>query len=282
MFHLLRIGIAAILGVILIGGGLYLFSAEQQDLRDRIRANLVRAEHRTQYRLGVPLSGTPELANLDARLSAQGLKLGAPVMIRIFKLDSELELWMQKDGRYQLFATYPICRWSGRLGPKLRQGDGQAPEGFYTVAKEQLNPNSRWLRSFNLGFPNAYDTALGRTGTFLMVHGGCGSVGCYAMTNPVIAEIWQIVTAALDAGQPRFQVEIFPFRMTNADLAARAGNQWSPFWAELKKGYDLFEASHIPPSVSVCRNHYAFEAGTLASASSEIAQRCPSTLADNP
>ena len=91
---------------------------------------------------------------------------------------------MGGEGRpLRRFATYPICLWSGRLGPKLREGDRQAPEGFYTVSAEQLNPNSRWHRSFSLGFPNAFDQAHGRTGSFIMVHGGCPSIGCYAMTD---------------------------------------------------------------------------------------------------
>ena len=112
-----------------------------------------------------PLPGTPDLANLPGRLSAQGLALGAPVFIRIFKREFELELWMRRDGRFQRFAVYPICRWSGRLGPKLEEGDGQAPEGFYTVDAKALNPASRWHRSFNLGFPNAFDRAHARTGS---------------------------------------------------------------------------------------------------------------------
>src|SRR5947208_1025455 len=81
----------------------------------------------------LPLPGTPDLANLPGRLAADGFALGAPVFMRIFKREFELELWMRRGDRFQRFAVYPICRWSGRLGPKLEEGDGQAPEGFYTV-----------------------------------------------------------------------------------------------------------------------------------------------------
>ena len=164
------------------------------------------------------------------------MELGAPVFLRIFKLESELELWMEKDGRYQNFATYPICLWSGRLGPKLQEGDRQAPEGFYAVTKDELNPNSRWHRSFSLGFPNAFDRAQGRTGSFIMVHGGCQSVGCFAMTNNVVDEIWRLVTAALDKGQPAFNVQVFPFRMTETNLAARKGDQWSRILGRFEEG----------------------------------------------
>ncbi len=145
------------------------------------------------------------------------------MFVRIFKREFELELWMMRDGRFHRFATYPICKWSGQLGPKLATGDHQAPEGFYTVDETQLNPNSRWHRSFNLGFPNAFDKAHGRTGSFLMVHGGCGSVGCYAMTNGVIDEVWKLVTAALRGGQKRFQVQVLPFRLTDEALSSHGG-----------------------------------------------------------
>jgi murein L,D-transpeptidase YafK len=149
---------------------------------------------------GTPLAGTPNLADLPGRLAAQGLSLGSPVFIRVFKREFELELWMKREERFQLLATYPVCRWSGTLGPKLREGDHQAPEGFYTVDAAALNPASRWHRSFNLGFPNAFDRAHNRTGSFVMVHGGCGSIGCFAMTDPVVDELWRLVTAALQAG----------------------------------------------------------------------------------
>ena len=188
---------------------------------------------------------------------------------------------MQKDGRYRKFATYPICLWSGRVGPKLREGDRQAPEGFYAVTKEELNPNSRWHRSFSLGFPNAFDQALGRTGSFIMVHGGCQSVGCFAMTNNVVDEIWRLVTAALDQGQPAFNVQVFPFRMTEKNLAARKGDQWSPFWADLKKGYDAFERTHLPPMVSVCEGRYVIseaKPGDVPSAPAE----CAATASSKP
>mgnify|MGYP001256621674 CR=1 FL=1 len=214
------------------------------------------------WAFGFTLPGTPDLSDLDGRLAAKGLALGAPVFMRIFKREFELEVWLKKDGRFELLSTYPICRWSGDLGPKLATGDRQAPEGFYSVGPSSLNPKSRWHRSFNLGFPNAYDRALGRTGSFLMVHGGCGSIGCYAMTNAAIDEIWRIVNRAFDGGQNRFQVQVFPFRMTEANLAAHRGSPWDSFWMNLKPGYDLFEAERIPPQVGLCGKSYAFASGS--------------------
>ncbi len=228
---------------------------------ERVWISFERHWRATFARNGLTLPGTPDLADLDGRLARQGLAVGDPILMRIFKREFELELWMQKDGRFQHFATYPICKWSGELGPKLKQGDRQAPEGFYSVDRTALNPNSAWRRSFNLGFPNAFDRAHGRTGSLLMVHGGCGSIGCYAMTNPVIDEIWRLVTAALDSGQQRFQVQVFPFRMTARNLDRYAGSPSEAFWKALKPGSDLFEASRIPPKVSVCSTQYAFAPG---------------------
>jgi murein L,D-transpeptidase YafK len=193
---------------------------------------------------------------LAQRLAAKGLTAGSPVMIRIFKAESELELWLLKDGRFELFATHPICYWSGRLGPKMREGDLQAPEGFYTVSLDQIHHEGRWPRSLNIGFPNAFDKAYARTGSLILVHGGCKSKGCYAMTNPVMEEIYTLSEQALKEGQDAIHVHIFPFRMTEANLEAQVLNHWHPFWMHLKPGYDAFERTRLPPRVSVCNKRY--------------------------
>lgn len=196
---------------------------------------------------------------LHADLAAAGLGLGDEAYVRIFKREHLLEVWMKSaEGRFQLFRSYPICKYSGELGPKLAEGDRQAPEGFYRVARKQLNPNSRHHLAFNIGFPNALDTELGRTGSFLMVHGGCTSVGCYAMTDAQIDEIYAMVEAALAEGQREVDVAIFPFRMTETALQATARSEWSPFWQNLKQGFDLFEQHGAPPKVAACNGSYVF------------------------
>lgn len=271
--------LVAVMLVIAVGCLAIVLLGDLRDLRIDVESRLIafeRAQRLVYAAFDIPLPGTPRLDDLSGRIDAHGMKIGAPVFMRIFKREFELELWMQRDGVFHRFATYPICRWSGRLGPKLRQGDRQAPEGVYTVAKSQLNPASRWHRSFNLGFPNTFDRSHRRTGTFLMVHGGCSSVGCYAMTNKVIDEIWRLVTAALNNGQPRFQVQVFPFRMTEANLEAYAAHASEPFWRQLKVAHDLFERDLVPPQVNVCRRRYVFTAAPHGSTGAgPVSYGCP-------
>lgn len=225
---------------------------------------------------GGTLPGTPDLERLDARLAAAQLTLGAPIFMRIFKREFELELWMKKGARFVRFATYPICNWSGALGPKMQEGDRQSPEGFYTVDQRALNPKSNYHRSFNLGFPNAFDRAHGRTGSFLMVHGACASVGCYAMTDRVIDEVWKIVTAALSNGQKRFHVHVFPFRMTEENLVRYRELPWGDFWQDLKRGHDAFDVAKLPPRITVCNGRYQAATSLPNSAGNEeITTACP-------
>lgn len=206
-----------------------------------------------------PLPGTPDLAAFDARLAEAGVKLGDPILIRVFKSEAQLEIWMRKDDRYVLFATYPVCNWSGTIGPKLAEGDKQTPEGFYTVSRPQLHRVGRWPRSLNLGFPNVFDKAQARTGSYILVHGGCSSVGCFAMTNAVIEEVYKLTQAAIIRGQSHVPVQVFPFRMTEENLAKHAKSEWQGFWRNIKEGYDAFEETRVPPNVRVCDNRYEFD-----------------------
>lgn len=200
------------------------------------------------------------IPRLESALAQDGFDFGQPVFIRIFKEESELELWVKAEDRFRLFKTYDICNYSGHLGPKLKEGDRQSPEGFYYVGKSALNPNSSYHLSFNLGFPNRYDRSRNRTGSYLMVHGDCLSIGCYAMTDAGIEEIYLMVEAALKAGQGDVPVHAFPFRMTDDRLAREQGHKWFSFWQNLKQGYDLFERDGVPPAVSVSGKDYAFNA----------------------
>ncbi len=198
---------------------------------------------------------------LSGLLVENDFRLGAQMYIRIFKEEHQLEVWLQQENAFKLFKSYQICNYSGALGPKLKEGDRQSPEGFYYVGKSALNPNSNYHLSFNLGFPNTYDQAHSRTGSFLMVHGNCVSIGCYAMTDENIEEIYLIVEAALEAGQSNVPVHAFPFRMTDERLSVERESQWFSYWENLKAGYDLFEQESVLPSVSVFDGKYVFERG---------------------
>lgn len=188
-------------------------------------------------------------------LEKKNLAYGSDAFIRIFKAEKDLEFWVKKGERFVLFKTYPICTFSGRLGPKIRQGDNQAPEGFYRVGLGQLNPYSRYHLSFNLGYPNAYDRANQRTGDFLMVHGNCVSIGCYAMGDAVIEEIYTLMEAALRNGQRNIDVHIFPFRYDNTTIRWQ-DSEWRSFWSDLKPGFDAFNTNNKPPSISVVNRRY--------------------------
>lgn len=192
-------------------------------------------------------------------MRANDMPRQSPILMRVFKTEGVLEVWKQeRSGRYGLLKTYEICKFSGRLGPKIREGDRQAPEGFYAVTTKSLNPYSRNHLAFNIGFPNAFDRGLGRTGTNIMVHGGCNSVGCFAMTHKSIEEIYGLLREALQNGQTSVLFQTFPFRMTAENLARRADSPNAPFWANLKEGSDLFERTGRPPLVYACGPRYGF------------------------
>ena len=208
-----------------------------------------------------PAHMKPLPAQTRALMAEKGMTEQQPILVRIFKSESELELWKKKDdGHFYHLKTYPICNFSGGLGPKQKQGDLQAPEGFYVVDKNRLNPKSRYHLSFNIGYPNAYDRALGRTGANLMVHGDCKSRGCYAMTDAVVEEIYALAQGALLGGQEKFQVHAFPFRMTRTNLAAHSDSHWYEFWGNLKEGYDYFQTTRLAPPLAVCGKRYVVNA----------------------
>ena len=224
----------------------------------------------------VPISGS----NLY-QLSSIGSSAGAPMMIRIFKQSSELEVWKEtRGGAYRLVKTFTICTWSGELGPKFAEGDRQAPEGFYTVTPGQMNPKSGLYLSFNLGFPNKFDRVHGRTGSNLMVHGDCSSAGCFAITDDGIKEVYALARETFAAGNPSVQVQIFPFRMTDANLGAQSASPHFAFWTNLKEGYDLFEATKQPPSWDVCEKRYVFDLPS-GTAPLDAAGSCPVQSAPN-
>lgn len=199
------------------------------------------------------------------------------ILVRIFKEESELEVWKRgADGRYALLKTHPMCRWSGKLGPKKALGDRQAPEGFYRVTPALMNPNSKYHRSFNLGYPNPLEAALGYSGDALMVHGACSSAGCFAMTDKGVEEVFDEAMRAFGLGQSDFQVQAYPFRMTAEQMARHRSDPNYAFWKNLKLGYDIFDVTRREPEVAACGGRYVFDAKpVVASAELKPDAACP-------
>ncbi|MDF2618527.1 MAG: hypothetical protein K0S00_1186 [Xanthobacteraceae bacterium] len=255
IMNLLRIALLALLSAVLAGCG-------GMDYDDR--------------------ADVPIPPKLMQQMAAKGMSPADPIMVRIYKKESELEIWKRdRSGRYALLKTYPMCRWSGRLGPKTREGDRQAPEGFYAVTPGLMNPRSQFYLAFNLGYPNQLEEALGYSGSALMVHGACTSAGCYAMTNDGIAEVYAVAREALAAGQPSFQVQALPFRMTPANFAEHRDDPNMPFWRNLKEGTDLFAVTRQPPNVAACSGRYRFTPGSQpAEAAADPLAPCPLMMPD--
>jgi murein L,D-transpeptidase YafK len=229
----------------------------------------------------------PELLSL---LRQKQMPIRSPILVRVFKEEAELEVWKQDTtGRFQILKTYPICRWSGDLGPKLREGDRQTPEGFYRITPELMNPNSNYYLAINTGFPNSFDKANSRDGSLLMIHGDCWSVGCFAMTDELISEVYSLARdsflgSGFSGGRPSFQVQAYPFRLTPANLARHRTNPNFAFWKMLKIGNDHFETTHLEPKVDVCDRLYVFDAQRPPNSSKPLmfkpTGRCPSFVVD--
>ncbi len=232
----------------------------------------------------IPKHLRPLSSSTQVLLENKGMEKDSPILLRIFKEDAELEVWkkQKQTGKYALLNTYDICKWSGELGPKFREGDRQAPEGFYTVTPAQMNPKSSYHLSFNLGFPNAYDKANGRTGSHLMVHGACSSRGCYSMDDDQIQEIYTLARLAFQGGQRSFQVQAYPFRMTPANIAKNRKSPHIDFWKMLKEGHDHFQVTGQPPKIDVCSKRYVFNAVPQAGVKFSPTAECPELSVPDP
>lgn len=201
----------------------------------------------------------PMPAPMRAKLAKMNVSMSSPIMMRLFKEEAVMEVWKANaQNRYVLVATYPLCAWSGQLGPKKKEGDRQAPEGFYDVTPGRMNPNSSFYLSFDMGYPNKYDRAYGRTGTNLMIHGACSSAGCYAVSDAAVLQVYAFARDAFKGGQKSFQIQAFPFRMTAENMAKRRSSENFEFWQNIKVGYDQFELTRRPPVVDVCNKKYVF------------------------
>jgi murein L,D-transpeptidase YafK len=261
-------------------------TVHQSGSSDLIRASFVRALTASAVLAGaltlagcfgeesyqLPTKAMKELSPQTlALLEQKHMPKDSPILVRIFKEESELEVWKQDTtGRFQILKVYPICRWSGDLGPKVHEGDRQAPEGFYAITPDLMNPSSNYYLAINTGFPNAYDRANGRSGALLMIHGDCSSRGCYAMTDEQIGEIYSLARESFLGGQQSFQIQAYPFRMTALNMARHRTNPNMAFWRMIKEGNDHFEATHLEPKIDVCNRHYVFDAQAPANSTKSL------------
>jgi murein L,D-transpeptidase YafK len=219
----------------------------------------------------------PLPAAVEAAIIMHSIAPGAPIYLRVFKEESELEVWKARpNGRYALIKTFPVCNWGGTLGPKQTQGDLMSPEGFYNITPSAMKPDSKYHLAFNIGYPNALDRALGRTGGFIMVHGDCRSVGCFAMSDKLIEEIYAFVRDALAAGQSSIPIHVFPFRMTAENMKRFAGNPAHDTWGPLKQAYDDFAETRVPPKIGMCGKRYIVN--SIAPVGMDPLAACPAMI----
>lgn len=162
------------------------------------------------------------------------------VQLRGYKTEKQLEIRVRKQGNssWTTYATFDICAASGGLGPKIKQGDLQVPEGLYFI--DRFNPVSAFHLSLGISYPNAQDkkrSAGQAPGGDIFIHGECASIGCLAMTNPVIEEIYLLCIWAKTAGQKQIPVQLYPFQMSDSKLNTQSKSPWFEFWKSLQMSY---------------------------------------------
>jgi hypothetical protein len=171
---------------------------------------------------------------------------------RVFKDKHHLEVWANdtKGAPMKKIATYRACAMSGDLGPKHREGDRQVPEGFYRI--EYFFPDSAFHLAAKVSYPNALDRATGDPvpGGDIMIHGGCASIGCIALTDERIEELWVIGSSVIYKGEP-IHVHIFPSRDMDALIEDDAWAKNRAFWENLREGFQAFEADKRLPNIRI-------------------------------
>lgn len=234
---------AAVMGLLLAG-------CTTEEVVDSVDVDLKKVSSKVNYELS---------GKIVQKMQAMSMAKTSPIMLRIFKEEGALEVWKANTAnRFEKLREYKICAWSGKLGPKVKEGDRQAPEGYYPLAPGQLNPNSSYYLAINTGFPNQFDRANGRFGTNLMIHGACSSSGCYSMTDEQMQEIFALARDAFKGGQSTIQLQALPFRMTAENMARHRNSPHYDFWKNLKEGYDQFEITKRPPEFAICDRKYVF------------------------
>lgn len=209
--------------------------------------------------------------SVGSLLHERGVPRPAEIFLRVFKREQELEVWARNHGEhaFTLVRSYPVCELSGRLGPKRMEGDGQVPEGFYSI--DLFNPRSDYHLSMRVSYPNAVDRfRSGRTGRLganrrlggdIYIHGGCATIGCVPIGDEWVEELYLIAVEARDAGQRRIPVHIFPTRLDGEGMRWLAGAYGRdfvdyPLWENLQEGYVAFERSRTLPAIESYAGRY--------------------------
>jgi murein L,D-transpeptidase YafK len=179
------------------------------------------------------------------------------IYLRVFKTENVVELWAKNksDSAFVQVKKFSICEISGSIGPKRRSHDLQVPEGFYHIS--DLNPYSKYYLSMQINYPNASDSIRGvhgHLGNLIFIHGACESSGCIAITNDNISELFVYCIEAYNSGQEKIDITIFPSTLNDSNYSRLTSSYGKDkdkisLWADLKKSYDLFEQSKIPPVV---------------------------------
>lgn len=203
-------------------------------------------------------------ANLQTELSAAGITKPFKLYIAAYKNEGKLELWLKTNGQkaYKLFKTYDFCAHSGTLGPKVKEGDLQTPEGFYYI--NVFNPKSSFHLSLGINYPNKVDerrSGKERPGGNIYIHGNCVTVGCIPLTDDKIKEVYVLAVEAKNASQDQIPVHIFPFKMTSVNLNAylKQYPAQRALWTNLETGYRYFEKHNNLAVVTEKEGKYLFK-----------------------
>jgi murein L,D-transpeptidase YafK len=192
---------------------------------------------------------------LQKFLNFSGFKPGFNLYLAAYKKEGKLEVWLKnkEEQRYKLFRTYDFCAHSGTLGPKVKEGDGQTPEGFYQI--RAFNPKSNYYLSLGINYPNAVDLARSgaqNPGTDIYIHGNCVTIGCIPLTDEKIKEVYVLAVEAKNGGQNEIPVYIFPFKMNKENMLEQKLRfpQHYGFWKTLQPAYTWFEQKRTLPEPS--------------------------------
>lgn len=230
------------------------------------QTNFLKGQKRYQrVRTAIKEKGTVIKHKLkENKLSPENLN----ILFVAYKAESELDLYVKspENSTYKKLKTYSICAKSGNLGPKLKQGDQQVPEGFYHI--DRFNPVSSYYLSLGINYPNKADKVKSKVknlGGDIFIHGNCVTIGCLPMTDENIKEIFLYAVYAKNNGQQEIPVYIFPFNMNSKNCTHyrkknKTNSELLDFWNNLKLGWDNFDKNKTELTIKINKEgNYIFK-----------------------